>query len=99
MPLSHFKSHPPLQVLAAIRVGKSIWYFDAKNGRDNDYLIAYPDEPKEDIVQDILLHHDRDTWPEEWELTLLSTEDAIASLYSIGDPRIDAAIDSEDFDT
>ncbi|KKN09857.1 hypothetical protein LCGC14_1042280 [marine sediment metagenome] len=61
-----YKSHTKEEITQALKDGKEVWRLDTGNSGEDDMLIGTHDE----VVADILHHHELDTLPEGWTLTI-----------------------------
>ena len=63
--MAGFRSFSVAACQAAQAQGRTLYALDA--GED-DMLILDPDETLEDLVAQILSHHELDQWPSDWSL-------------------------------
>ena len=66
--MAGFRSFSVAECQAAQAQGRILYALDTGNDGEDDVLIAQSDETREDIIHDILHHHELTTFPEYWSL-------------------------------
>jgi hypothetical protein len=64
----NFRSHSKEEIKKAISEGKRVFALDTGNAGEDDILIAEPGEGREDVLADVLAHHEMAELPENWTL-------------------------------
>lgn len=65
-----YKSHSEEAIMHALRGGESVWILDTANDGDDDVLIG----SYENVMFDILNHHELNSFPRHWKLLALELE-------------------------
>jgi len=63
-----FRSHSKEEIKKAISEGKKVFFLDTGNAGEDDILIAEPGEGREDVLADVLAHHEMAELPVGWYL-------------------------------
>jgi hypothetical protein len=63
-----FKSHTKEEIKKAISEGKKVFALDTGNAGEDDILIADTNETRQDVLEDVLAHHEVSELPEGWTL-------------------------------
>jgi len=66
--MAGFRSFSVAACQAAQAQGKTLYALDTGNAGEDDMLILAPDETLENLVAQILSHHELDQWPPHWSL-------------------------------
>jgi hypothetical protein len=64
----NFKSHSKEEILKALSEGKKLFVLDTGSAGEDDILIAEHGEGREDVLADVLAHHEMAELPEDWYL-------------------------------
>jgi hypothetical protein len=64
----NFRSHSKKEIKKAISEGKKVFFLDTGNAGEDDILIVEPEESREDVLADVLAHHEMAELPEGWTL-------------------------------
>jgi hypothetical protein len=66
--MAGFRSFSVAACQTAQAQGRTLYALDTGNAGEDDVLILDPDETLEDLVAQILSHHELDQWPSDWSL-------------------------------
>lgn len=64
-----YRSHTRTECAAAQQQGKLLWNIDTGGDGDDDVVIYPPTTTREQVIQDLLYHHDMESLPDTWAVT------------------------------
>jgi hypothetical protein len=70
----NFRSHSKEEIKKAISEGKKLFSLDTGNAGYDDILIADTNETRQDVLEDVLAHHEVSELPEGWTLEEIDYE-------------------------
>ncbi len=68
LPATGYRSHTEAQCRKALANGATLYHLDTDSFGEDDVLIAYTGEYREDVLRDVLDYYELDELPTGWTL-------------------------------